>query len=75
MQKQKQGHGSHKKKLIAVHLVILSFSAGPDLAINFFIFLKAFSLAFCRLQKGYSETASASSETQRYGVKQSADEI
>ena len=57
--------GHTQKQLITVHLVILSFSAGPDLAINFFIFLKAFSLAFCRLQKGYNETVSAGSETQR----------
>ena len=63
--KSKSRVTGHTKKTIAVHLVILSFSAGPDLAINFFIFLKAFSLAFCRLQKGYSETVLPSREAQR----------
>ena len=57
--------GHTQKQLITVHLVILSFSAGPDLAINFFIFLNAFSLAFCRLQKRFNEKISACREGQR----------
>ena len=63
--KSKSRVTGHTKKLIAVHLVILSFSAGPDLAINFFIFLNAFFLAFCRLQKRFNERISACKEVQR----------